>query len=194
MSDDDVPTAVRLVRDFVNSREPQTGEETWTSVDALRQWLAEQQLADLGAPLDAEDVDVAITVREGLRNVLLAHAGHDADPGAVARLDAALAGVPVRVDFDNGAYRLVSTRSDAVGQALAALLDAVRQSSEDGTWPRLKVCARESCRWAYYDASRNQVRRWCSMAGCGNYVKMRRAAVVRRSRTAGQSSRTTNNR
>ena len=42
-------------------------------------------------------------------------------------------------------------------------------------WTRLKVCARDSCRWAFYDTSRNRSGRWCSMAGCGNIVKMRRA-------------------
>ncbi|WP_198671650.1 CGNR zinc finger domain-containing protein [Desertihabitans aurantiacus] len=36
------------------------------------------------------------------------------------------------------------------------------------------MCARDSCRWAFDDASRNQVRRWCSMAGCGNHIKMQR--------------------
>ena len=77
---------------------------------------------------------------------------------------------------------LVSTRTDPVGQALGQLLDAVRQTSQDGTWPRLKVCARDTCRWAFYDASRNQVRRWCSMAGCGNHVKMKRAYATRKAR------------
>ena len=49
-------------------------------------------------------------------------------------------------------------------------------------WARLKVCRAEDCRWAFYDASRNQVRRWCSMSGCGNHVKMRRAYQARKSR------------
>ncbi|MFI2651942.1 CGNR zinc finger domain-containing protein [Micromonospora fulviviridis] len=47
------------------------------------------------------------------------------------------------------------------------------------------MCDRDTCRWAYYDASRNQARRWCSMAGCGNHVKMRRAYAVRRGRRSG---------
>ena len=95
---------------------------------------------------------------------------------------AVLADLPVRLDFSPYDYRLVSTRTDPVGQALGQLLDAVRQTSQDGTWPRLKVCARDTCRWAFYDASRNQVRRWCSMAGCGNHIKMRRASATRKAR------------
>ena len=132
------------------------------------------------------DLGAALTVREGLRSVLLGHAGHDPDPAALDAFRAVLADLPVRLDFDpavgTSTYRLVSARPDPVGQALSQLLDAVRETSQDGTWPRLKVCARDTCRWAFYDASRNQVRRWCSMAGCGNHVKMRRAYASRKAR------------
>jgi predicted RNA-binding Zn ribbon-like protein len=178
-----VPPAVRLVRDFVNTYEPQIDDESLSSTDALRNWLVAQHLLPSDATVEETDLAATVTVREGLRNVLLGHAGHDPDPEAVDALRAALAELPLRLDFDTGGYRLISTRVDPVGQALGQLLDAIRQSSQDGTWPRLKVCARDTCRWAFYDASRNQVRRWCSMAGCGNYVKMRRSYAARKSRT-----------
>jgi predicted RNA-binding Zn ribbon-like protein len=182
VTEDVVPPAIRLVRDFVNTYEPQTDEEFLASTDALRDWLAEQHLLPSDAAAEQADLTAAVTVREGLRNVLLGHAGHDPDAEAVDALRDTLADLPVRLDFDLGGYRLISTRTDPVGQALGQVLDAIRQSSQDGTWPRLKVCARDTCRWAFYDASRNQVRRWCSMAGCGNYIKMRRAYAARKSR------------
>jgi len=182
VTEDVVLPAIRLVRDFVNTYEPQTNEEFLASTDALRDWLAEQHLLPSDAAAEQADLTAAVTVREGLCNVLLGHAGHDPDPEAVDALRDTLADLPVRLDFDLGGYRLISTRTDPVGQALGQLLDAIRQSSQDGTWPRLKVCARDTCRWAFYDASRNQVRRWCSMAGCGNYIKMRRAYAARKSR------------
>ncbi len=118
--------------------------------------------------------------------MLLGHAGHDPDPDAVAALSVALAEFPVRLDLGPAGYRLISARSDPAGRALGGILDAIRQSSEDGTWLRLKVCARDTCRWAFYDASRNQVRRWCSMAGCGNAMKMKRAYAARKSRAAAE--------
>jgi predicted RNA-binding Zn ribbon-like protein len=182
VTEDVVPPAIRLVRDFVNTYEPQTDEEFLASTDALSDWLAEQHLLPSDAAAEQADLTAAVTVREGLRNVLLGHAGHDPDPEAFDALRDTLADLPVRLDFDLGGYRLISTRTDPVGQALGQVLDAIRQSSQDGTWPRLKVCARDTCRWAFYDASRNQVRRWCSMAGCGNYIKMRRAYAARKSR------------
>ncbi|MFC0506262.1 CGNR zinc finger domain-containing protein [Micromonospora costi] len=179
-----VPPAARLVRDFVNTFEPQVDEEQLTTPDRLRDWFAARRLVVPDARLEPADLALAVTVREGLRAVLLGHAGHTADPDAVERLDRALAEVPVRLAFTGGRPRLVPAGHRAVEAALAALVDAVRECAEDGSWLRLKVCDRDTCRWAYYDASRNQARRWCSMAGCGNYVKMRRAYATRKRRGA----------
>jgi predicted RNA-binding Zn ribbon-like protein len=184
MTDEEqVPPRARLICDFVNTYEPQVDGESLPTSEALRDWLVQQHLVPAGAQVTDSDLEKALVVREGFRNVLLSHAGHDPDTAAIEALSAALADLPVRLDFDPNDFRLVSTRSDPVGQALGQLLDAVREASQDGTWRRLKVCARETCHWAFYDASRNQVRRWCSMAGCGNYVKMRRASESRKART-----------
>jgi predicted RNA-binding Zn ribbon-like protein len=176
------PAHIRLVRDFVNTYERQVDEESLSTSDALKDWLVEHRLVPADARVGATDLATTLAVREGLRSVLLGHAGHDPDPRTMDAFHAALTDLPVRLHFDADGYRLVSTGTDPVAQALGQLLDAVRQASEDRTWPRLKVCARDTCRWAYYDASRNQVRRWCSMAGCGNQVKMRRAYATRKAR------------
>jgi predicted RNA-binding Zn ribbon-like protein len=44
----------------------------------------------------------------------------------------------------------------------------------DGSWYRLKSCRKDSCRWAFYDRSRNRSRSWCSMSVCGNRMKATR--------------------
>jgi predicted RNA-binding Zn ribbon-like protein len=131
---------------------------------------------------------VAVDVREGLRQVLLGHAGHTGDDAAIHSLNAALARVPVRLTFTDRGYRLVGAVETPLGRAMGELAEAIRQTGAAGTWTRLKVCERDSCRWAFYDASRNQVRRWCSMAGCGNHVKMKRAYVARKNRAAALES------
>ena len=69
---------------------------------------------------------------------------------------------------------LTAVKNNAAHRVVAAVTSAVVAVPADD-WARLKVCARDSCRWAFYDASRNRSGRWCSMAGCGNIVKMRRA-------------------
>ena len=177
------PPAVAVLRDFVNTREPQVAQEAFVSPTAVRDWLAGRGLLPADAQLSPSDLSTAVCLREGLREVLLAHAGHAHDAVAVETLNRVFAERPARLVFDDhGGYRLVSGRNEPLAQALGGLADAIRQSSEDGTWRRLKVCARDTCRWAFYDASRNQVRRWCSMAGCGNHIKMQRAYAARKTR------------
>jgi len=187
--DDAIPAPVRLVRDFVNTYEPQVDEESLTAPETLRTWLADRDLISADADVTAHDVTTARVVREGLRSVLLDHAGHEPDPTALDALNAVLADTPVAVRFDGGGYRLGPVGGSPLAVALAGVLDAVRQAAEDQSWARLKVCARDTCRWAFYDASRNQARRWCSMAGCGNAVKMRRAYAARVGRRSAEGLR-----
>lgn len=177
-----VPAPARLLRDFVNAREPQTGEESWTGVDQLGDWLRAHGLLRSAAALRPSDLDTAVAVREGLRSLMLDHAGHGSEPAAIAAYNQALGTLALRLEWVDGAHRLRPADDAPATDALARVLDAVRQCERDGTWARLKACARDTCRWAFYDASRNQTRRWCSMAGCGNHVKMKRAYARRRGR------------
>jgi predicted RNA-binding Zn ribbon-like protein len=38
----------------------------------------------------------------------------------------------------------------------------------------VKLCEKESCRWLFFDSSKNHSRRWCDMKNCGNLEKARR--------------------
>lgn len=40
---------------------------------------------------------------------------------------------------------------------------------------RIKVCANELCRWAFVDATRSNIRKWCRDRRCGNRDRVRRA-------------------
>jgi len=57
----------------------------------------------------------------------------------------------------------------ALGHIVASVSDAMT----DRTWFRLKACADERCRWAFYDQSKNRSGHWCSMEVCGNRSKAR---------------------
>lgn len=104
------PPAARLLIDVVNTVEWQTDAETWTTPEALAEWL-HVRTDRRSAPLTDDDLRRARGIREGLREVLLTHAGHEPLPGAVAALNAVLTDVPVhlRVD-DDGQVRLASRR------------------------------------------------------------------------------------
>lgn len=60
----------------------------------------------------------------------------------------------------------------------AALLGPIAWSATDmllaGGFERLKQCASPGCGWLYLDHSKNNSRRWCDMATCGNLAKGRR--------------------
>ncbi|WP_152361828.1 CGNR zinc finger domain-containing protein [Microlunatus speluncae] len=179
MAPEAIPAEVVLLRDFVNSYEPQVDDETLDRPAALRDWFVARGLLPASARLAAADLTAARAVREGIRAMLLEHGGHEAVGAAIEAGNRILAGLPVRAAFGPGGYRLVPAGDAAIERALVGLLEAIRQATEAHTWPRLKVCDRDTCRWAYYDTSRNQSRRWCSMAGCGNHIKMKRAYAAR---------------
>ena len=40
---------------------------------------------------------------------------------------------------------------------------------------RVKICANDGCRWAYYDVTKGNTRRWCNDRTCGNRDRVRRA-------------------
>ncbi|TDN91041.1 putative stress-induced transcription regulator [Microbacterium sp. BK668] len=163
--------SVAFVRDLVNTVEWQVDDETWTDASSLRTWL--------GARLETEFPEVthgqlvlARRIREGMREVLLAHAGHTPLTAAIDDLNDALRRSPLvlRFDADGAADLSIAPGDDAV----ARIVQALETARSDAGWSRLKACSRDSCRWAYWDASRNRSGRWCSAAGCGNYIKMRR--------------------
>ncbi len=56
--------------------------------------------------------------------------------------------------------------------AEAAVASSVVLSIQ-GSMARVKLCAADDCRWAFYDRSKNGSRTWCSMGVCGNRQKAR---------------------
>lgn len=168
------PAAAALVRDFVNTVEWQEDEEAWQTPADLEAWFAGR--AEVPASrLGEADLEIARRVREGLRSVLLMHAGHEPLAASIEDLNDALGTLAVQFRFEpDGSLGLTAAGTAPIAAPLAVVLDAVQSSRSDGTWTRLKACSRDSCRWAYYDGSRNSASRWCSMEGCGNYLKMRR--------------------
>ncbi|GAA4804557.1 CGNR zinc finger domain-containing protein [Streptomyces ziwulingensis] len=111
-------------------------------------------------------------LRESLRAVLLAHAGHPPHR-AVTPLGELLAAAPlvVTVDAADGAAGLAPADARRPAGRIAA---AVAEALVAGTWTRLKACEAADCLGAYYDRSPGGRGRWCSMRVCGARAKMRR--------------------
>ncbi|MDP9793787.1 putative RNA-binding Zn ribbon-like protein [Catenuloplanes nepalensis] len=78
---------------------------------------------------------------------------------------------PLRLVIDAaGTARVVP---EAAGTITAAVASAIAAGVADGTWPRLKACAADTCRWVYYDHSPAGRGRWRTMSICGSRAKMR---------------------
>ena len=168
------PDDLGLVQRFVNTVELDEGPEDdeLTDPDTLVAWFAERGLCEPGARATQAELERAIVVREGLRAVLDGHNGGEPDPEAVAALEGATDHASLRASF-TGAQPELTPVCGGIDAGLARLLAAVTTAAADGSWQRLKACADEECRWAFYDHSRNRSGRWCSMATCGNQQKAR---------------------
>ena len=106
--------------------------------------------------------------REDLRDWV--EAGTDlVPPDVVQAVDRAR----LRVGVVDG--RLGTTSATAYGRLVAEVVEGIRTAIRAGDWSRLKVCSRSSCRWAFYDHSRNNRSRWCSSSICGAREKSMRA-------------------
>jgi predicted RNA-binding Zn ribbon-like protein len=169
----EVPADLDLVRDFVNTLDVEARSDAFATPAGVVEWCASRGL--WSAHEDVGDADGArITeLREALRSLLLANAGATLDDEALATLNrnAARSGMGLR--FDAGGRAHLDPARDGAEALVGTVLAAVYRAQARGLWPRLKVCAEDTCRWAFYDSSKNRSRTWCSMASCGNRAKSR---------------------
>jgi predicted RNA-binding Zn ribbon-like protein len=164
------PGALVVVQALVNTLDRETGDDALSSPTAAAAWLAR---AGLRERLSREDWQLLVAAREALRTLLGANAGLDegsAEAAAAALRDAGAFVADVESDGE------VTLRGEGEGarRLVADALLAIHDAQVAGTWPRLKACANHTCRWAFYDASRNRTGAWCSMAECGNRAKAQR--------------------
>jgi predicted RNA-binding Zn ribbon-like protein len=156
------PGQLALVERFVNSEAATPAE--------LGAWLAEHGLAETSGSWSETDAQRAVALREGLRELLLANNGVAPDPAAAARVEEVARAAPLAVSVDPPGLEPLG---DGIAAPLGRLLAIVAAAQADGSWTRLKACRAEDCRWAFFDASRNRSRTWCSMSVCGNRAKAR---------------------
>lgn len=150
------------------------GYDLMGNVEEAERWLAEADYRVETAITEAE-LKRLRELRESLRSVLVAHtSGVSEQPRrSASRLNELCAPVNLRPDFTpEGEPRLVAS-SEGLERLVEDLLAAAVWAHHTGLWGRLKVCANEDCRWAFYDHSKNRSGNWCVMEICGSRAKMR---------------------
>jgi predicted RNA-binding Zn ribbon-like protein len=188
---DEAPEQLALVEAFANTVDVEDGTDELTSVERFQQWLSTRGRDEPVAPAD---LDLASQLRAALRLELAAHdteafahahrdgseslgdadqagegAGRPPDPRV--ELDRLAAGLPLRARFTGAGVSLEPTAGGVPG-LLAEIVAAMVLAERDGIWSRLKICREDTCRWAYYDRSKNSSKCWCG-ASCGNRNKTR---------------------
>jgi predicted RNA-binding Zn ribbon-like protein len=162
------PGQLALVQAFLNTHFDLVGEhgsEVLHSPSAAAAWFSAQGLLPQGTRVSAADLQRVLALRRTLRDMVRA--------GEFAELDAQAAGLPCELRFAAGGPQFVAAAQDGIAGALGALLGITAAAMLDGRWARLKLCPGPHCDWAFYDHSRNQSGRWCSMSVCGGRVKAR---------------------
>lgn len=128
----------------------------------------------------------ATVIRDGLRALVATHGKPAGSSVESARTYAGIGQLPLRLDVRNdGSIVLVPATVEVEDSVLAELLCVVAEAAVNGTWWRVKLCQRPTCRWAFYDASPARSAAWCTMQVCG----ARHKAAAYRRRHAGSIDR-----
>ncbi len=165
------PERLEPVRQFVNTLDIEAGADALAEAAGLREWLRSAGLGRDG-PIGDRELRRARELREALRAAASANHDKDALPAAVmAVLDDVAHRADISISFTPERQWRSAARAGGVDGALGELVLRVIESMTAGTWPRFKVCARDACRWAFYDTSRAGTGKWCTMRLCGNRAK-----------------------
>src|SRR5580700_10563335 len=193
------PGRLRTVQAFVNTLDIEESTDELASTAALTTWLTGAGLLD-SAESESEsesesatesDLRLALDLRESLRGVLRAHAGHGPSRDPASGLGMIAARLPVRLEASpEGRIEPVPAGSGVTAALTRVVLVAV-EAEALGTWSRLKACGADDCQWAFYDRSPTRNGCWCSMQICGARAKSRayRERRARRLPTASRSGR-----
>jgi predicted RNA-binding Zn ribbon-like protein len=119
-------------------------------------------------PDAAEDVELLRELRTVIRGLALRNNGIEPDPSGTPGLDA----LTLRLDLTGPPTLRSGVPGDLARDIAAATVAALLRARARPSWPRLKACRGDDCRWVFLDGSRNGSRRWCAMAECGNRAKV----------------------
>lgn len=171
---DDATGLLGLVQAYVNTVDLQDGPEELSKPTELEAWLVSRGLMESGETTSESDLKHAKAVREAIRGLVGANSGSLVYPLDVATLNEAAAASRLRARFGADGRARLEPEAAGVAGAMGRIVAAVYAAMAAEDWQRLKLCGSQTCRWAFYDRSRNHSSRWCDMAECGNRQKAKR--------------------
>ncbi len=169
---DEAPGRLDLLRVLVNTLDYPSGPDRLATAETASVWCREHGLPPIS---NLRELDRLRGFREALRTAFFANNG-EGDPRAAWD---GLAPYLRQAQFTltlgpAGSRPSLEPAGAGADRAIAIMLALVYDAVSDGTWQRMRACRKSSCRFAYYDRSKNGSRAWCSMAVCGNREKAQR--------------------
>jgi predicted RNA-binding Zn ribbon-like protein len=142
------------------------------SPDDLAAWLTGRFEEVDGTVTDHDLVD-ARALRDAVARAATAASGGGVpspDDVDVINLFAATPDIPPALD---GGTRQAGRSRARVGQALSVMAREAVDLFAPEESGRIRECSASDCSFVFYDESRSNNRRWCSMQRCGNRAKVR---------------------
>ena len=173
IGDKPAPGRLKIVQAFLNTANRKSGRDDFRTRDSVRQWLTDEELLSVNAPVSDADLRQTISVRDALFRLLEAHQSGHKDTDAVETLNRSARSAQMSVSFGPEGRAHVEPLAPAVDGALGKIIAIVHDAMADGTWDRLKICRGYDCSWAFYDRSKNHSGAWCDITDCGNVAKAR---------------------
>lgn len=169
--------ADNLALDFINS-EYGTGDNRHDCFDDARSvidWLETVCLVPKGTVAPPELLAEARELRDAARAVVhAAMKSEEADLTVINRvLETGRPEVKLQWEQDTQRYR-VDVRSDTESPTglLWPVADALVKLVTDDKFEYVRQCEAHDCILLFHDLSKSHRRRWCSMATCGNRMKV----------------------
>jgi len=168
------PEPLLAIQALANSQASEDDPEQLVDATRSREWLTGFGLLTPGGEVSEKGRKQLVELRRCVRTLIDANMTGDQDEAASAELAriAARHPVPVHVGAD-GTIDVDLEPAASVDTLIAQMIGIVLRAQIDGSWERLKICAADSCRWAFFDVSKNRGGHWCSMEVCGNREKNR---------------------
>jgi predicted RNA-binding Zn ribbon-like protein len=172
--------ALHRLQAFVNTNDLEGGEDELGTPGQLRAWLVAGGAIRPPGRVTAEEHARALAIREGLRALGRANNDEPLDDERVEAMNEAAGHLPLVARIgDPSSWRLGPAGSGVDG-FLEGILATLVRAMADGSWSRVKACRNDTCRWLFFDKSRNRSGTWCTMAICGSRMKARAYRARRR--------------
>lgn len=166
------PDDLKILQDLLNTLDLRDQVDRLSTTRELGAWLADHGILPSGTELTEGNLRQAHDLRQGLRALAAANAGHVLDEAAVARLDEAARRAAPRIRFDHRGTGRFEILTKSFAEALGSLVGLVIVAQIGDRLKRFKVCARSGCRAVFYDTSKVGNGKWCT-ARCGDRVRAR---------------------